>query len=186
MPTHFRGTDEEVLALDTFIKFTRSFAALTSRLARGKTMGGLTPSQFGVLETLYHLGPMNQSDICAKLLLSGANITFVVDNLEKDGLVARRRDDADRRVTIVSLTGQGRDLIGSLFPGHVAAIVDAMNALSSEEQETLGAALPPAWQDTIIRNTSIEETFDGKDRKNCTRDRRDRQARRRGGSSSVR
>ena len=138
MPTHFEGTDQEVLALNTFIKFTRAAESLAARLARGETTGGLTVSQFGTLESLYHLGPMSQSDICAKLLKSSGNITLVIDNLERRGLVHRQRDSEDRRVVIVSLTEQGRELIERIFPGHVKAIEEQMSVLTPEEQATLG------------------------------------------------
>jgi MarR family 2-MHQ and catechol resistance regulon transcriptional repressor len=138
MPTHYKGTAQEVLALNTFIKLTRATDSLLTRLSRRETFGGLTPRQFGVLESLYHLGPMRQGEISAKLLKSGGNITLVVDNLEKRGLVQRERDENDRRVVVVSLTEAGQELIGRIFPNHVADIVEEMSVLSDEEQETLG------------------------------------------------
>ena len=138
MPTHYTGNSEEVLALNTFIKLTRAAESLSSRLHRRGTMGGLTVSQFGVLESLYHLGSMCQSDIGAKLLKSSGNITLVIDNLEKRGLVRRERDRDDRRMVIVSLTEKGRELIERIFPGHVAAILEELSILTAAEQETLG------------------------------------------------
>lgn len=138
MPTHYEGTAQEVLALGTFIKFTRAANSIGARLARSDTTGGLTTSQFGVLESLYHLGSMSQSDICAKLLKSSGNITLVIDNLEKRDLVRRERDAEDRRVVIVTLTEKGRELIARVFPDHVAAIVNEMSVLIPDEQETLG------------------------------------------------
>jgi MarR family 2-MHQ and catechol resistance regulon transcriptional repressor len=126
------------LALNTFIKLTRATDSVLSRLAQRKTWGELTASQFGVLETLYHLGPLRQGEICTKQLKSGGNITFVVDNLHKRGLVQRQRDENDRRAVIVYLTQAGKTLIEQLLPGHVADIVEQMDILTSEEQETLG------------------------------------------------
>ncbi|HMD89581.1 MAG TPA: MarR family transcriptional regulator [Anaerolineaceae bacterium] len=138
MPSHYQGNTQEIQALDTFIKLTRAVDSLYSRLARRGTLGDLTLSQFGVLETLYHLGSMSQSVICSKLLKSGGNMTLVVDNLEKHGLVQRNQDIEDRRITTVSLTSAGRDLIKEVLPVHVAAIVEEMNTISIEEQKTLG------------------------------------------------
>lgn len=139
MPTHFKGNSEQVLALNTFIKFTRSVESLENRLIRRNTVGDLTISQFGVLETLYHLGHMSQSEICGKLLKSGGNITLVIDNLEKRGLARRQVDAKDRRVTTVLLTEKGEELIGRIFPEQVKAIVEELNVLTANEQETLGA-----------------------------------------------
>jgi len=139
MPTHYAGTRKEVLALDTFIKLTRAADSVLNRLAHYHTQGGLSPSQFGVLETLYHLGPMCQSEIAHKLLKSGGNITLVIDNLEKRSLVRRQRHPEDRRMITVLLTKAGQELIGEIFPAHVVAIVEEMGALTSSEQEALGA-----------------------------------------------
>ncbi len=138
MPTHYSGNREEVLALNTFIKLTRATESLMARLAQRNTHPGLTTSQFGVLETLYHLGPMCQSELGSKLLKSGGNITMVIDNLEKHGLVQRVRGTEDRRFITVSLTDAGRKLIEEVFPGHAHAITEEMDTLTSEEQQALG------------------------------------------------
>jgi MarR family 2-MHQ and catechol resistance regulon transcriptional repressor len=138
MPTHYDGTPQEVRALNAFIKLTRATESLAARLYRRGTLGGLTTRQFGVLESLYHLGPLRQGEISAKLLKSGGNVTLVVDNLLKRGLVHRERDMDDRRVVVVSLTEMGRELIARIFPDHVAAIVKEMSILTSEEQKALG------------------------------------------------
>jgi len=138
MPTHFEGPDCQVLALDTMIKLTRATNTLMARLARRSTYGELTESQFGTLETLYHLGPMSQTEICGKLLKSSGNTTLVVDNLEKHGLVQRQRDENDRRVVMVQLTEAGRELIAAVFPAHAAAVSEEMSVLTAEEQHQLG------------------------------------------------
>jgi MarR family 2-MHQ and catechol resistance regulon transcriptional repressor len=138
MPTHYDGTPQETLALNTFIKLSRAVDSLLARLAQHGTNGGLSSSQFGVLEVLYHLGPMCQYQIGGKILKSSGNITMVIDNLEKRGLVRRVRDSVDRRRITISLTEQGSQLIGRLLPGHVAAITEEMNVLTPQEQESLG------------------------------------------------
>ena len=138
MPTHHQGSPEEIRALNAFIKLTRATDSLTARLLRRGTLEDLTIRQFGVLESLYHLGPMRQGEICTKLLKSGGNITLVVDNLKKRDLVRRERNEDDRRVVIVSLTDAGRELIERIFPNHLADIVEEMRILTADEQETLG------------------------------------------------
>jgi MarR family transcriptional regulator, 2-MHQ and catechol-resistance regulon repressor len=138
MPSHYCGSAEEVLALDTFIKLTRASDSIGARLLQENTFGDLTPSQFAVLEALYHLGPLCQSDIGAKLLKSGGNITLVIDNLEKQGLVSRQRERDDRRFVTVSLTESGRERIAGILPGHVVAIVNELSVLTPEEQRSLG------------------------------------------------
>lgn len=139
MPTHFEGAPEQVLALDTFIKLTRANNSLLARIAQRGTHPDLSVSQFGTLEALYHLGAMSQTEICNKLLKSGGNTTLVIDNLEKRGLVKRRRDPHDRRVIVVELTESGLELISAIFPRHAQVIAEEMSVLTPEEQQQLGA-----------------------------------------------
>ena len=138
MGTHYDGRPAEVRALDAYIKLTRAASSVETRLAPRLADVGLTPTQLGVLEALLHLGPLGQRTLGAKLLSSGGNITTVVDNLERRGLVRRERRDDDRRHVTVHLTPDGRRLISKVFPGHVREIVAAFSALAPTEQETLG------------------------------------------------
>ena len=138
MPTHFTGSRAEKRALSTFIKLTRCTNSLLARLVERNTIADLTFSQFAVMEALYHLGPLTQGDISAKILKSGSNITTVIDNLERDGLVRRERDAKDRRVIHVHLTEAGSRKIEEVFPMHVTALVEEFSVLSATEQETLG------------------------------------------------
>ena len=138
MPTHYSGTRAEVRTLGTFIKLTRCTNSLYARLSERNSIGHLTYSQFAVLEALYHLGPMSQGEVSAKVLKSGSNITTVIDNLERDGLVRRERDAKDRRVIHVHLTEAGTGKIEAVLPGHVAALVEEFSVLSAQEQEQLG------------------------------------------------
>lgn len=136
--TNYKGTKEEVRALSAYVKLVRASESITSRIQRQVTEAGLSVSQFGVLEALFHLGPLSQSEIAKKVLKSTGNITMVIDNLEKRGLVTRERKQDDRRFYVVRLTPEGSKLIGSIFPRHAAMIVAEMGALSSVEQEELG------------------------------------------------
>jgi MarR family 2-MHQ and catechol resistance regulon transcriptional repressor len=138
MGTHYRGEPREVRALDTYIKLMRCANSVQGRLERRLLGLGLTDSQFGVLEALFHLGPSAQHQLGRALFTSRANVTTVVDNLERRGLVRRERDSVDRRSVIVHLTPDGRALIEEIFPGQVQAIVEEFSALGADEQEALG------------------------------------------------
>ncbi len=138
MPTHYSGTTEETLALNTFIKLTRAVNSVEARLAQQAAIGGLTTSQFGVLEALMHLGPLTPGELSSKLLKSTGNMTLVLDNLEKHGLIRRERISTDRRVIRVSLTEAGDALIRQVFPAQVSAITAVFSTLSTDEQQLLG------------------------------------------------
>ena len=138
MPTHHKGSAQETLALNTYLKFLRAGEALGSRLKTCHVSGELTFSQFAVLEALYHLGPLRPKVISAKTLRSPGNLTLVIDNLQKAGLVTRAPAPDDRRALLVALTPKGKKVIAGALPGHLAAIVDQMSVLSADEQKQLG------------------------------------------------
>ena len=139
MGTKYQGKPEEVRALNAFIKLMRAANSVMNRTQQRLKEFNLTASQFGAMESLYHIGPMCQRDVGAKLLKSGGNITMVVDNLEKRGLVTRNRDSKDRRFITVALTPAGRKLIEKVFPVQLAGIVKDLSVLSDAEQEQFGA-----------------------------------------------
>jgi MarR family 2-MHQ and catechol resistance regulon transcriptional repressor len=139
--TAYRGPGDQRRALGAYVKLMRAADTITTRVHRHLAHAGLTVSQFAALEALHHLGPLTQKDISRKTLKSGGNITMVIDNLERRGLVTRTRGQEDRRRITVSLTPAGSALIGGIFPAHARGITEAMSALSPEEQEQLSALL---------------------------------------------
>ncbi|MEO8031463.1 MAG: MarR family transcriptional regulator [Gemmatimonadota bacterium] len=126
-------------ALSAFVKLNRATNALRARLV--PPLGrdhDLTESQLGVLEALLHLGAMPQRQLSDKLLVSGSNLTTVIDNLERRGAVRRGADPADRRINRIALTDKGRGLIERAFPEHAARITSLMGALTRDELTSLG------------------------------------------------
>ena len=137
MGTHYNGTPDEVRAIDTYIKLQRSAESTAARATRHLASAGLTFSQYGVLDILFHLGPLPLGQIAEKILKSEGNMTTVVDNLERRGLVKRERRERDRRVVTLTLTESGRKVIEEILPQHIQAIVEEMSVLTPDEQETL-------------------------------------------------
>lgn len=138
MGTHYQGSTEVGQALDAYIKLVRASESVTSRVVKHLDNEGLTVSQFGVLEALFHLGPLSQRELAQKILKSGGNVSMVIDNLEKRGLVKRERGEEDRRLYRITLTLQGRELIRNIFPRHAKKIVSQMSVLTKEELQELG------------------------------------------------
>ena len=135
--THHQGSPDEVRALDAFIKLSRAHDTVGQAVNRNLADAGLTVSQFGTLEALFHLGPLSQREVGGKILKSSGNITLVIDNLEKRGLVRRVACPTDRRVTKLNLTEAGRTLTARIFPAHLREIVGTMAVLTSAEQTEL-------------------------------------------------
>ena len=95
----------------------------------------MNPTEFAVLELLYHKGQQPLQQIGGKILLASGSITYVVDKLEKKGFLERVACPNDRRVTYAAITKQGKEMIESMFPSHEKRIHDILSVLSSEEKE---------------------------------------------------
>lgn len=139
MGTHYNGTEEEKDTLNAFIKLMRATESINSRLNLHLAEANLTVSQFGTLEALLHLGPLNQRELGEKLLKSGGNITLVIDNLQKHGFVEKKTDPNDRRAVIITLTNKGRKFIEAFFPKHLAKIKEEFSVLSKKEKKQLAS-----------------------------------------------
>lgn len=133
----YRGTPKELRALSAYVKLVRASESVHAHATQGLSEENLTPTQFAVLDALYHRGPLCPSDIARKILKTSGNLTMVVNNLVRCRLVRRSRDARDRRMVMIDLTVKGRTLIRRLFPRHARQIVEAMSTLTPVEQQQL-------------------------------------------------
>jgi len=125
------------LNLKTLIALSRCTQKVHKREYKTIKEGGLTVSQFAVLEVLYHKGDLRVSEIIDKVLSTGGNMTVVIDNLIKENLVNRCIDPKDRRANLISITEKGRNLISRIFPKHLENINEIFQVLTLEEKKKL-------------------------------------------------
>lgn len=96
---------------------SRSTNLLWKHLTRNFLNKGfdVTPEQFGVMMKLYHLGDMSQKTIAKLTFKDKVSITKIVNNLEKKSLIARGNDNNDKRIKIISLTKEGKNILPHLY-----------------------------------------------------------------------
>ncbi len=132
---------KEKAVLNLYTRLMRATNTVSEKMHIHLRDHRLSISQFGVLEALFHLGPLCQKDLGKKILKTSGNITLVVDNLEKRDLVRREKDPDDRRRSTINLTPRGNDLIKKIFPDHATIAESIFSVLDPEEQEQLGKLL---------------------------------------------
>ena len=93
-----------------------------------------------VLKVVKKQGPLPMSAIAQALSYSKQNLTNIIDQLEKEGLVERSSDLADRRVLRITLTEDGRSFMTRLKEGLKNGMADGLSQLSDEELERLSSA----------------------------------------------
>jgi MarR family 2-MHQ and catechol resistance regulon transcriptional repressor len=122
------------LPLKLWVALARAHGAVQARVAADAARHGLTLAEFGVLEALHHRGPMLLGEVQRRILVSSGGVTYLVDRLEKRGLVARRDCPEDRRARYAHLTPEGEALIRRIFPEHADAIRAATAGLDKKEK----------------------------------------------------
>ncbi|WP_297134870.1 MarR family winged helix-turn-helix transcriptional regulator [Terrisporobacter sp.] len=133
--------EENYLELSTLIVFTRAEHAIHKKEFEIIKKSGLTVAQFGVLEALYNKGDLKIYELIEKILTTSGNITIVIKNLEKDGLIRKNQDPNDKRSCIISLTEKGKNVIESILPEHINNIKSIFDILTKEEKATLKVIL---------------------------------------------
>lgn len=129
------------MSLKLFIVLSRAYKVVNEQANGFIQTSGLNPTEFAVLELLYHKGPQPLQQIGGKILLASGSITYVVDKLEKKQLLKRVACPQDRRITYAAITEDGIELIERIFPEHEQNIHELLSVLSEEEMEQATAIL---------------------------------------------
>jgi len=124
-------------SIQVFLTLQRTLHKITNDIYSTLHTNNLTASQFSVLEALHRHGPMVQRDLAEQIMKTTGNITTVIDNLEKHGLVERIRGEKDRRYFEIVLTAEGSRLIKKFYPVHLKQVEKVIGLLTDEEKKEL-------------------------------------------------
>jgi MarR family 2-MHQ and catechol resistance regulon transcriptional repressor len=126
--------DSIARSLKLFVVLSRAYKAINEHVNKVIQLNGLNPTEFAVLELLYHKGDQPMQHIGDKILLASGSITYVVDKLEQKGMLKRIACPKDRRVTYAQITDEGKKFITDIFPAHAEQIHTLMSSLSDAEK----------------------------------------------------
>ncbi|HEX8359645.1 MAG TPA: MarR family transcriptional regulator [Longimicrobium sp.] len=126
--------EAQTLALRLWAALARAYGAVEAQAADEVARHELTLAEFGVLEALFHGGALPIGDLQRRVLVSSGGITYLVDRLERRGLVERRAHPNDRRARIAALTPEGEALVRRILPDHAARIKAALSGLGKKEK----------------------------------------------------
>jgi MarR family transcriptional regulator, 2-MHQ and catechol-resistance regulon repressor len=142
--TLFRGTPrvsnrsgDTIKAIDLFLVLQKTYRTMLARVEESKKKLGLGDSDFRVLETLFHEGPLPVNVIGEMIDLTTGSITTAVDRMEAKWLVVRRHHSTDGRIRLVELTPKGRRLIEKACSQLTAELDEDFASLSQAERRAL-------------------------------------------------
>ncbi len=111
-----------------------------ARRLRQQSETSVSPTQNAALATIERRGPLTLGELAELEAVQPPTITAAVDRLENDGLVQRRRDPNDRRVTHVQITAAGRRLLEESRSRTTAYLERRLQSLTARERATLERA----------------------------------------------
>lgn len=132
-----KGEKKRRRALEAYSRLQRAAALSSARVDQAVNSFGLSASQLGVLDVLAERGSLHQQELVRALGRSKAQMTSIVDTLEKRGAVRRERHATDRRFMTVHLTEDGRTLLEKAAPVRADAIITLMRELTGEQRGRL-------------------------------------------------
>ncbi|MDU6880300.1 MarR family transcriptional regulator [Finegoldia magna] len=97
----------------------------------------LTLGQFAVMEALYSKGRLSTGEVMEKILSTSGNIPVIVKNLEKDGFITRKQDEADKRRFILDLTDKGKYLMDEIVPENLKFMDELISLWDDDDKEEL-------------------------------------------------
>lgn len=130
-------TVERNSAVHAMIVFQRAARVIDLNVGNSIKQADLTSSQFGVLDVLYTKGEMSVSDLISKVLGTAGNMTVILKNMERDGLIYRKSADCDKRKSVIALTADGRMKFEEVLPAHRQEIEQVFSVLSEEDRTEL-------------------------------------------------
>ena len=139
MPTADKPAEVSAPAL--WVVLARAYRSMAAFVEHSIAALDIGLSDFMILEALLHKGPGTMTALCEAALITNASMTAAVDRLEQRGLVERTSDQADRRVRLVQLTGEGTTLIRRLYTRHQRDLEEVMAEVPPSERAELRRGL---------------------------------------------
>ncbi|MDD5052999.1 MAG: MarR family transcriptional regulator [Sulfuricurvum sp.] len=127
--------NETALALSTWVEIMKAFTRIRSLELSLIEANSLTIGQFGLLELLYHRGEQSIGAATKLSMSTPGNMTVVIKNLVKRGLITTHKNPSDKRSSNLQITEEGKSIMDSLFPEHSQRIKSFLSGLTSEEQK---------------------------------------------------
>src|SRR5215475_9801598 len=113
------------------------------RELRKEKIAGVSPHQVGLLVAIKYTPGVTVGQLAAEERVSTAAMSKRVSRLERDGLVARTKSEADRRCTGLTLTEDGQRALRRVRSRRTAWLASRLGALTPTELEAVGAAAEP-------------------------------------------
>ena len=129
-----------------WVRLAMTFNVLYHEIKMELSKEKLTVPQLDIISCLDRSKGLPLSELAERLLVTGGNITGIIDRLERNGYVYRERDKKDRRIVRALLTEKGFDLYKSFLPRYKEVMRKINSVLTTEERQQLQRLLKKLGQ----------------------------------------
>ena len=136
-----KGDPSPLALMDAFGAFMRSYKGWMRAVLAELSSDESNPSRVMLVVSLRRTSPQPMGSLAMHLGLPKSNITALVDDLEAEGVLRRKQDPTDRRVTLLELTAKGHSLCEREFDAFERSMTGLFAVLPPEERRTMFAGL---------------------------------------------
>jgi DNA-binding MarR family transcriptional regulator len=150
-PSHAREGDPVAsIGVSLWVRLLESHNRMLSELRR-RLADDCTLPRFDLLVNLEREDGQTLAALSRRMLVTAGNLTGLVDRAERDGVVERRPDPSDRRLSRVFLTSRGRELVQGVIPVHGQHVSELLSSLDATERRELRRLLGKLRDSLVAR-----------------------------------
>jgi DNA-binding MarR family transcriptional regulator len=157
--THGGGSREDAtvasIGVSLWVRLLESHNLMLAEVRRSLA-DDCTMPRFDLLANLEREDGQTLAALSRRMLVTAGNLTGLVDRAERDGVVERRPDPGDRRLSRVFLTPKGRELVHALIPAHAGHVSELLASLDAGERRELRRLLGKLRDALLTRKDKVK------------------------------
>lgn len=123
--------------LKTLIVLFKAYSSVEKNVKRSLVNSGLSLNEFTTMEALYNKNTLSTQEIIDTILIPNSSMTYVLENLLKKGFIKREKNKRDKRISVISLTEDGRLIFEKVYANHFKHMKKIFNHISEKEEKQL-------------------------------------------------
>lgn len=123
--------------LKSLIILFKAYASVEAKVRKSLEGTDLNLNEFMALEALYHKGNLTTQSLIDLVLIPNSSMTYVLDILNKKEFIIRAKDEKDRRVQIIQITENGKNVFEDVYAKHYKVMRELFDVLDEAEEEKL-------------------------------------------------
>jgi DNA-binding MarR family transcriptional regulator len=152
-----RAPEHRGINVSIWVRLLETHNLMLAEVRRG-IADDCTLARFDLLANLEREDGQTLAALSRRMLVTAGNLTGLVDRAERDGVVEKKGDPSDRRVSRVFLTKKGRELVTALLPAHATHVNDLLSGLDGEERRELRRLLGKLRGSLVAKTSKSEAT----------------------------